>query len=269
MRVRANGVELHCRIDGAGDRTPWLVMCHGVASDAGMWDGQVAALADRFRILRFDLRGHGESELTPPPYTLDMLADDVHGLLLALGIRRVHWLGLSIGGIIGQVFALKYPQMPLSLVLADTASRIPPGDLSGWEERVRLVREQGMQGVLELNLGRWFTPEFRRRRPDAVERIARQVLATPVDGYVGCALAVPTIDVTHRLAGISCPSLVIVGERDPTSTVAMAREIHEALPGSRLVVIPDAAHLSNIENPEAFNRALLEFFDGLRPSDEH
>jgi len=261
LKIRVNGVELAYRVDGEG---PWLLMSHSIACDLSMWDAQVAALSARFRILRYDLRGHGASEVPPGPYTLDMLAEDAHGLLAALGIEHCHWLGLSIGGIIGQVFALKHPGMLDTLVLADTASRMPPEALPGWDERIRLASASGMAGMLEPNLGRWFTAGFRAREPEIVAKISRLVLATPVAGYIGCAHAVPTINVTHRLKEVRCPALVIVGELDPTSPPAMAREIHEALPGSELAVIASAAHLCNIEQPRAFNRVLGDFLERHR-----
>jgi 3-oxoadipate enol-lactonase len=256
MRARTNGIELHYTIDGEG---PWLVMSHSLACNVHMWDPQVPALAKRFKVLRFDTRGHGQSDAPPPPYTLDTLAADAKGLFDHLGIREAHWVGLSMGGMIGQTFALNYPGVLKSLTLADTASAYPEGAAALWAARVKVAQEQGMEALVPPTLERWFTPGYREAQPDKVARIADMIRQTPVPGYAGCCAALPQINTTARLKEIACPAMVVCGEQDMGTPLAMSQAIHAAMPGSELVVIPDAAHISNMEQPEAFTAALERF----------
>jgi 3-oxoadipate enol-lactonase len=226
-----------------------------------MWDEQAAVLRRNFKVLRFDTRGHGKSDAPEGEYTLEMLAYDVHGLLQGLGVERCHWVGLSMGGMIGQTFALKFPAMFASLVLADTTSRYGPEALPLWQGRIKTAQEKGMESLVESTLGRWFTEPFRKSHPQVTARVGAQIRATPVAGYVGCCHAIPRINLTHRLKEITCPALIIVGEQDAGTPVELSREINAALPGSQLVVIPSASHLSNVEQPTAFNRALTTFLN--------
>lgn len=258
MKATANGVETYYELHGK-EGAPWLVFSHSLACNARMWDPQVAAFRDRFRILLYDTRGHGQSAAPRGAYTLDALADDLAALLKALKIERPHYVGLSMGGMIGQTAALKYPGLFATLALADTTSRYPAEALPVWEGRIRTAETQGMQPLVQPTLERWFTEGFRRRAADQVAAIGSAIAATPVAGYVGCSHAIPKIDLTARLKEIRCPALVLCGDKDPGTPPAMAREIHDNLPGSRLVLIPDAAHLANVEQPQHFNRALEEF----------
>jgi 3-oxoadipate enol-lactonase len=260
-RVRVNDIDIAYQIDGAVDASrPWLVFSHSLACDHTMWEPQVAAFARTFNVLRFDTRGHGASSAPVGEYTLEQLADDLKGLLDALKIERCHFVGLSMGGMIGQVAALRFPLRFASLVLADTTSRYPAEMRGVWDERIAAVRTaQGMSAIVPATLERWFTASFRERRPDVVAGIAERIRATPVAGYVGCAHAISRINLTARLPTIACPVLVIVGEEDRGTPPAMAEEIVQAIAGARLQRIPQAAHLSNLEQPEAFNAALGGF----------
>ena len=258
MKATANGIETYYEVHGR-EGAPWLVFSHSLACSVRMWDGQIAAFKDRFRVLAYDTRGHGQSAAPNGPYTLEQLADDLHALLKHLNVSRPHYVGLSMGGMIGQTCALKYPGVFQSLALCDTTSRYPAAAAAMWQERIRIAESQGMKPLVQPTLERWFTEAFRKSRPEEVARVAAQIESTPVPGYAGCCHAIPKIDVTARLKEIKCPALVICGEDDPGTPPAMAREIHENLPGSALVLIPQAAHLSNIEQPEAFNRALAQF----------
>jgi 3-oxoadipate enol-lactonase len=260
VKVAANGITVNCVVEGEG---PWLVMCHSLASDLSMWTPQVPALARRFKVVRFDTRGHGGSDAPSGRYSLDLLAADLLGLCDALGIDRAHCVGLSMGGMIVQTFALAHPERVASLVLADTTSRYPPDVWPLWQQRIATAESQGLEPLVAPTLERWFTAPFRAAHPERVAPIAAAIRATPVAGYVGCSHALPKIDVTARLRTLRCPALVIVGADDPGTPVAMAREIHEHLPGSELAIIPDAAHLANVEQPEAFNRALLAFYERI------
>lgn len=263
MKVKTNGIETHYVIEGDG---PWLTMSHSLACNLSMWDGQAKLLSSRFKVLRYDTRGHGASSAPPGPYTLDQLADDTKALFDALGIKRTHWVGLSMGGMIGETFALKYPGVFQSMVLADTTSRRPPNAEQMWGERVTLAQEKGMGAVVDATLGRWFTEPYRQARKDVMARIGADILNTPVAGFAGCCQAISKIDVLDRLQEIDCPALVIVGEHDHGTPPEMARQIQANLRGSKLVVISSAAHLSNVEQPQAFNDALVAFLDGVRGS---
>lgn len=258
MKVKANGIEINYEIAGSG---PWVTLSHSLACDLHMWDEQMDSLTRKYKVLRFDTRGHGASSAPAGAYTLEQMADDVHGLFAALGIKQTHWVGLSMGGMIGQTFALKYPGVFKTMVLADTTSRYPAEAQPQWDDRIKSVQADGMQAIAGATLARWFTEPYRKSHPQVMERIGANIRATPVAGFVGCCHAIPKINVTHRLQEIDCPTLIIVGEQDPGTPVAMAREIHEAKPGSELVIIPSAAHLSNIEQSQAFNAALLGFLE--------
>lgn len=261
MKIHANGIDIHYDIAGSG---PWLTLSHSLACDLSMWDSQMAALTPHFRVLRFDTRGHGQSSAPPDSeeaYGWDRLSGDVLGLLDGLGITRTHFAGLSMGGMIGQHVALRAPQRIDRLVLADTSSRYPPAAIPLWVERIRLVQEKGMEALVDSTLERWFTAPFRAAHADVVGRIAGLIRTTPPAGYTGCGRTIPTLNITQRLNELTHPTLVIVGAEDGGTPPAMAREIAEAIRGARLEIIPDAAHLSNIEQPEVFNRLLLEFLN--------
>jgi 3-oxoadipate enol-lactonase len=263
MKLRSNGIDLHFEIYGdRGDESrPWLVLSHSLACSIAMWEPQLGAFASRYRVLAFDTRGHGSSDAPPGPYTLDQLADDLHGLLQGLGITAAHFAGLSMGGMIGQVFALRYPGAFKSLTIADSTSRWPPEAVELFDGRARAAQTQGMVSLVQSTLERWFTAPFRERHPAEVEKIGALIRATPVAGYVGCSHAIPRIDTTRRLKEIPCPILVIVGRDDPGTPLIMSQEIHANSPGSELVILDDAAHISNIEQAEKFNRALADFLE--------
>ena len=261
MKIKTNGFDTHYVIEGEG---PWITLSHSLACDLSMWDEQAKLLSAKFKVLRYDTRGHGGSDAPPGPYTMEQLADDAKALFDALGIQRTHWVGLSMGGMIGQTFALKHPGLFQSMVLADTTSQYPASAAPMWNDRVKTVRDKGMEGVREGTLQRWFTEPFREARKDAVERIGQGILSTPVEGFAGCCAGISKIDVLARLKEIDCPTLVIVGDQDPGTPPEMARAIHENIRGAELVVIPSAAHLSNIEQPEAFNKALMSFLERVQ-----
>jgi len=258
MKSVVNGIETYYEIHGKAG-APWVAFSHSLACSTRMWEGQVAALQDRFCILLYDTRGHGRSAAPAGPYTLEGLADDLRGLLAHLDIHKLHFVGLSMGGMIGQTFALKYPGIFTTLTLADTTSRYPADAAATWAARIKTAEAQGMLPLVQPTLERWFTEGFRKRAPETVGAIGAGIASTPVAGYVGCSSAIPKINVTARLREIACPILVLCGDQDPGTPPDMAREIHANAPGSKLVLIPDAAHLSNVEQPEAFNRALEDF----------
>ena len=258
MKISANGIDINYTIEGEG---PWLTLSHSLACNLHMWDEEARRLSKRYKVLRYDTRGHGGSSAPAGAYTLEALADDLHGLLQGLGVQSTHFVGLSMGGMIGQTFALKYPGMFKSLALCDTTSSYPADAAGVWAERIATVEAKGTEPIVETTLARWFTEPFRKAHPEVVEKVAEMIRTTPAPGFVGCSHGISKIDLTARLKEIRCPVLVIVGEHDPGTPVSMAEEIHRAIPGSQLVIIASAAHLSNLEQPDAFNQALDAFVD--------
>ena len=258
MKAKSNGIQINYVVEGEG---PWVVMSHSLACELSMWREQAALLKTRYRVLRFDTRGHGGSDAPEGPYTLDMLCEDLRGLLDALSLESPHFIGLSMGGMIGMTFALKYPKRLRSLVLCDTTSRMPPDAGPVWEGRIKVAAEQGMEPLVEPTLQRWFTEPFYKSNRPMMARVGQMIRDTAPAGYIGCCRAIPTINVTDRLGAVRCPVQVVVGEQDVGTPVAMSRAIHDAIPGSELVVIPSASHLSNLEQPTAFNQAVGGFVD--------
>ena len=254
--VRVNGIDFHYDLAGP-EGAPTVAFSHSVGSAINMWEPMMQALTARYRCLRYDTRGHGGSGASPAAITIDDLADDLVGILDALGIDRAHIAGLSLGGMTGQSVAARYPGRVASLTLIATAAYLPPLDF--WEKRAATVRAEGPAAIVDTVMGRWFTEPFRNSRPEIVSEIRKLIVATPVAGYAGCCNAIPKINATARLKEITCPILVIVGADDPATPVAMAREIQDNAPGSQLVVLPQAAHLANLEQPAGFTRALQDF----------
>lgn len=256
MKAKVNGIDIHYSIEGEG---PWITLSHSLACDASMWDPQIDMLKKNFKVLRFDTRGHGQSAAPDGEYTLDQMADDVHGLFGMLGITRSHWMGLSMGGMIGQAFALKYPGMFLSMILADTTSRQPPNGAAMWGERIQTAKTKGMDALVDGTLARWFTDGYRAANPDVMSGIGKVIRNTPAAGYAGCCAAISQINLTERLKEIKCPTLILVGEQDHGTPVEASRTIQANLPGAELLVIPSAAHISNIEQSAVFNVAIRDF----------
>ena len=262
-KSRINGIDVRYTVTGSG---PWVALSHSLACRLEMWDEEVRRLSKRFTVLAYDSRGHGESGAPPGPYTLDMVADDIKGLLEHLGAKDTHWIGLSMGGVFGLATALKYPGLFGSMVLADTSSKLSDEGLAAFRERVRIVREGTMDAMVQPTLERWFKDSFRAKRPELMARVADWIRTTPLEGYVGISAAIPTIDVTHRLGEIKVPCLVVVGEDDIAMPPAFSRTLEQHLPMAELVGIPDAGHLSNLEQPDAFNAALQRFYDQVVPA---
>jgi 3-oxoadipate enol-lactonase len=256
MKAKTNGIETNYEIHGA-EGAPWLTFSHSLACSLRIWDGQVAELKDRFRILLYDTRGHGGSEAPKGSYTLEMLAEDLKQLLDYLKIKKTSYVGLSMGGMIGQTLVLKEPGLFDRVVLADTGHAQTPETLKQWDERIKTAETKGMQPLVQGTLERWFTAPFRETKPEVVKKIADLIQSTPVPGYAGCCHAIAKLNTTARLKEIKRPVLAIAGEQD--AAAPGTRHIGETVPGAKLVMIPQAAHIANIERPEAFNRALRDF----------
>lgn len=255
-KVRVNGIDI--RYDIAGDG-PWLMLSHSLATDLTLWDEQMAVLSERFRVLRFDTRGHGASSAPAIPYDFAMLTADVLGLMDALDVGRAHFVGVSMGGMIAQQVALAAPERIDRLVLASTTSRYPPEAKALWRQRIEAVTASGVEPLVTPTLERWFTPAFRTARPDMMERIGRLIRATAPAGYIGSCHAISNLATINALPRIACPTLVIAGADDVGTPPAMGQEIAAAVPGARFELIAGASHLCNVEQAAVFSRLLLAF----------
>lgn len=262
--VRANGIDVHYVMEGPADG-PVVTMSHSLTTTLEMWTPQVKPLIDRgYRVLRYDTRGHGGTSVTEPPYTLDMLAADAAAMLEALGIAKTHFVGLSMGGMIGQTLALARPDLLQTLTLCDTSSGYPPEGASMWADRIAAAEKAGLEANVAPTIERWFSPGYAASNDAALVPVRDMIRNTPVKGYVGCCHAISKLALTDRISAIKVPTLIIVGEDDPGTPVSMHVTINEKIAGSQLVVLPTARHLSNIEAVEPFNAALIGFLDRHR-----
>ncbi len=253
--------SLNYRFDGA-EGLPVLVLSNSLGTSLGMWDEQIPAFARHFRVLRYDTRGHGESSVSPGPYSIEQLGRDVLGLLDGLGIERFTFCGLSMGGLIGQWLALHAGPRLQRLVLCNTAAKI--GTEQVWNDRIKTVlngQQQAMRDMRDASIARWFTPGFAEQQPDVARRITDMIASTSPDGYVANCAAVRDADFREQLAGITVPTLVVCGAKDPVTTVEHGQFIQTQVAGAELAVF-EAAHLSSVEAGEAFTQRVLEFLVG-------
>jgi 3-oxoadipate enol-lactonase len=258
MRIKANEIQMNYELSGKKGAQV-VVLSHSLNSSLLMWNPQMDALNPYFQVLRYDIRGHGASDPPSGAYTLELLGKDVIKLLDALGMDRVHFVGLSLGGMIGQCLALNDPYRLKSLALCDTAAVVPAEAQPIWQERIEKARRKGTEVLLEETMERWFTPSFLKKNSKSVALIREQLLATPVSGYIGCAEAIRKLNYLDRLSEIKIPTLIMVGEDDPGTPVSVSEVINERISNSKLVILPSARHLSNVEQADAFNAALLKF----------
>ncbi|MFG1346662.1 3-oxoadipate enol-lactonase [Xanthobacter autotrophicus DSM 431] len=259
-----DGRTTHYALEGAAD-APVLLLANSLGTSFPVWDAVMPALTSRFRVLRYDMPGHGLSDAAPLPdeatgYSIAGLAGNALALLDALGIGKAHVCGLSIGGMVAQHLAAHAPARVDRLVLCDTAMRIGPASV--WNERIAGIRRDGLPAIAPGVMARWFTDGFRERVPHIVRGYANMVARTTLEGYVGCALAVRDADLTGSAAGIKAPTLVVVGDKDPSTPPAAAEALAAAIPGARLAVIADASHIPCVEQPETLARLLLAHLAG-------
>ncbi len=248
--------ELRTHYALVGDKQPVLVFSNSLGTDCSMWDPQMAELRQHFRILRYDTRGHGQSSVTPGDYTIEQLGRDVLGLLDTLRLERVHFCGLSMGGMIGIWLGIHAPERLQHLVLCNTAVRIGTKEI--WDSRIATVRRDGMRPIAEAVIERWFTPEFRASFAEKVANAQRMIENSPVQGYAACCAAIRDVDQRDEVARIQTPTLVIYGKRDPVIPIADARFVADQIPASERLELA-AAHLSNVEQVGAFNEAVRNF----------
>ncbi len=250
----SNGVRLYYEMEGEGEP---LVLLHPVGLDLTCWDGQVPEFGRRFRVLRVDLRGHGRSDVPPPPYTLQAFAADVAGLLSALQVAPAHVVGLSLGGMVAQILALDHAAAVRSLVLADTNSTLPAEGRPAMVERGEAARRGGMASVLETTITRWFSEGF--LESEVVARCRQRLLSDSVTGWAATWRAISELGTEPRLKEITVPTLVLTGEKDVAAPVARARAMAALIPGARLEILSGAPHMAPLEQPAAFNAAVIEF----------
>ncbi|GIK81861.1 MAG: 3-oxoadipate enol-lactonase [Alphaproteobacteria bacterium] len=253
--IEADGCPIHVEVEGPAD-APALMLSNSLGTTLTMWDPQARAFAGKFRLIRYDRRGHGRSGITPGPYTMERLGRDVLAILDALGVARTSWCGLSMGGMVGQWLGANAPERMERIILSNTSCYY--ADKEVWNGRIKFIREKGLPAIVDGTMERWFTKGFRERSPQVIRQMTDMLLSTPVDGYVACCEAVRDMDHRDLLAKISVPTLIIAGTQDPATTMQDAEYMRARIKGARLAPI-DAAHISNIEQPDAFTRTALDF----------
>ena len=258
MRARIGDIDIAYQLDGPA-RAPVVMLSHSLAATMDMWRPQVPALAQDYRVLRYDMRGHGETGATSGAYNFAMLAGDVVRLLDHLKIERVAFVGLSIGGMIGQYLAIHHADRLRCVALCSTTSAIPEAGRAMWDERIAAVESGGMAPQVAPTLERWFTAPYRAAHPEVMEWIGGMIRSTPVAGFIGCGRAIQGLNLTAALPKIKVPTLVMPGEKDPGTPPALSEVIHEAIAGSEYAVVPDAAHLANVEQAPVFTEMVMRF----------
>jgi 3-oxoadipate enol-lactonase len=216
----------------------------------------MSALVREFRVIRYDRRGHGKSQVPPGPYSMERFGRDVLAILDALRIEKTHWCGLSMGGMVGQWLGANAPERFDRIILANTSCYYP--DPTNWHNRIKAVKEGGLAAVADAVLGGWLTADFREREPQVSARMKAMLLASPVQGYVACCEALSTLDQRDLLTRIKSPTLVIAGRHDNATPVSAAELIRSAIAGARMTIL-EAAHISNVEQPRAFTDAVVGF----------
>ncbi len=258
MRIKANGININYQIDGP-DGAPWLVFSNSLMTNLSMWDEQVDELQKSFRILRYDQRGHGGTQAPEGAYTFDVLTADVVALLDALTIERANFAGISMGGMTALLLAQRHRNRFDRIIACDCGPASTPASAQQWKERVDLAAEKGMEALVEPTVNRWFPPEFVAKEPPVLDKVREMIRTTPFAGFAGCAAALSDYDLRPGLPAIGNPTLLIVGSKD--ATLAGIKQINAAVPGSKLVELEGAGHLSNLEQPQAFARAARDFLD--------
>ena len=256
MQSRVNGININFEIDGP-DNAPWLILSNSLLTNLSMWDDQVATLARSFRILRYDQRGHGGTEATAGDYSFDLLVADIIALIDMLGIGRAHFCGLSMGGMTALFLAQRHPQRFDRIIACDCGPASTEASAQQWKERIEVASRDGMQALVEPTIARWFPPDFVATKAPVLDKVRGMIRSTPLAGFRGCAMALSSYDLRGGLGGIDRRTLLIVGTKD--ATLAGIRQIKDAVRGSALVELEGAGHISNVEQPAAFTRAVVDF----------
>lgn len=240
-----------------------LVLSHALGCDLSMWHALVQELTEECRVITYDHRGHGRSEVPEGIYSLEELADDAARVIRETDAAPVIWIGISMGGMVGQELALRHPSLLKAMVIANSTSHYPEAAQTAWQQRIVTLEQQGIPGVVEATLQRFFSPAFHESDPATVDAFRRRLLSTDLQGYLGCCHAVRAVNTTDRLAQITVPVQIIASEGDQGTPLDMAKILAEHVPSSKLTVLPDAAHLSVIEQPQAFARVVKDFLREL------
>ena len=252
-----DGCRLAYELTGP-ETAPALVLSNSLGTDRSLWDRQVIAFAERYRVLRYDTRGHGASAAPAGDYTIDRLGRDVLSLMDEAGLRQAHVCGVSIGGLTTLWLGIHAPDRVLRLVLANTAARV--GSLEFWTERMRLVRTEGLEALAEVTMQRWFSERFRTADPAMIARMRATMLRVPAAGYLGCCAALRDADLRELAPRVQAPALVVTGAADVATPPAAGEALAAAIPGARLLAL-EAAHLANVEQAPAFTAAVLAFLE--------
>ncbi len=258
MRITTGDFDTHCRVVGP-EGAPWITFINSIASDLGMWRAQAEALSGRYRVLCYDVRGHGGSDAPPPPYSFDQLVGDLATLWDTLGIARSHVVGLSLGGMIAVGATLAMRERVASLTVANSMMEKSDAFVKSWNDRIALARERGIEVVVGPTLARWLTPDFVARQPARAEAVRDMIRGTSLNGFIGAAEALKTLDYRRQLPRIAVPTQFIAGAEDIACPAAGVRTDAALVPGAEVVEIAGAAHISNIQQPEAFNRIIEAF----------
>lgn len=255
-----DGVELFYQVDGEEGR-PWVVLSNSLATDLRLWAPQIASLTERFRVLRYDTRGHGKSGVAKAPYNLKMLTGDVLALFDALEIERADFVGISLGGMIGLELAISHPDRIKRLVCCDARADAPDAYKSIWDGNIGRIADGGLAAVCEPTLERWFTADFLKdpANLDVLATVRSMILGTSRDGYEGVARCLQSLDILPRLGAIGCPTLFIVGESDPAASVAVMEDMRNRTPNAEMLILRNAAHISNLEQSQAFGDGIAGF----------
>lgn len=253
--IDADGCLLNVSVEGR-DSGPTLMLSNSLGATLQMWEPQMAMLTKLFRVIRYDRRGHGKSGAPPGPYSMDRFGKDAIAILDDLNIEKVHWCGLSMGGMVGQWLGAHAPQRIERLILANTTCYYP--DPTNWNNRIRAIGEGGLAAVADGVIAAWLTADFREREPQITARLKAMLLATPMQGYVACCEALRTLDQRALLPHIKAKTLVIAGRHDTATTVEAAEFIRSHIPGASMTIL-DAAHISNVERPHEFTEAVVGF----------
>ncbi len=261
MQVRANGLTFNCRIEGTAG-APWVVLSHSILTDLSMWDRQARRLAPHFQVMRYDTRGHGDSEAPAAPYRMEDLARDAVALMDALNIGQAHYVGLSLGGMTAIGLALDHADRLLSAAICDARADMPPEAGGVWDERIATVETAGTAALAEATVQRWFLPASLAAEIPALDPVRRMIARTSPAGFIGCARALQGLDYLPRLREIRVPTLLLAGEQDGPIP-ELNRAMQAMIPAARAAVIPGAGHIANLEQPEAFDDALFAFLDAV------
>lgn len=259
MLVDTNGVKLNCEVRGP-EGAPWITCSHALANNLSLWDEFAEAFSDRFRILRYDHRGHGKSEAPSGPYTFPMLLQDVIGLWDHFGIERSHWIGLSIGGMIGYGLGIHHPDRLISIVALDSRPDASADYAAYFQSRIDKARSGGMEGVVEPTITRWFTPETVAANSPVVDRVRAMIRGTNPIGHEGCCEALKTLAYGTDLHRIQTPTLFMGGAQDKGAPPEALAEATAQVTGASHVIIPAAGHISLLENMPASMSALRSWF---------